>query len=550
MQETISPMRLTSPQRQQLGLALLVSLLGHAVLLSLAFSGQGLGRPVLGLPWRDLPVETPNLRVVMVPARGSTAPPATPPTVLAAPTAPGARFARSAPAALPAQASILQPKAGQPSPAASPTAATLVQPVTSTAAFDARPTTVVLPEPTVTPEPRPVTQLTDGVARLSNLRPGTAAMARVDAPEMIAVDRPVQPNGAMSHALPLPLPLTLPPSLAPFFASPPLPTVVAAAAAASGPQRALPAPRAALSEALAHIDPQAREHALDLRTLDASAQESQRQTQRLQAGLADTARLDAEREQAARQFAAREESVRAEAARLEAQLAADRQEAARQHAALAEFARVEAERQATARAATAALEATRAQAAQAAQAAVATQAEADAARREASRRAMGRQLDEEAARRRDAETAAAALPAIAVASAASAAARQPAALPLSWGSARRARLLGRADPNAELVLYAEAWARKIELNLTIEMVRDAARQRHANPLVTVAIRQDGSVESVTFLVSSGVAAIDEAIRRIVQSQAPYPAFPPALARDFDVIEIRRTWAFDMAVRLY
>jgi hypothetical protein len=28
------------------------------------------------------------------------------------------------------------------------------------------------------------------------------------------------------------------------------------------------------------------------------------------------------------------------------------------------------------------------------------------------------------------------------------------------------------------------------------------------------------------------------------------AFPPGLAREFDVIEIRRTWHFDMAIRLY
>ena len=45
-------------------------------------------------------------------------------------------------------------------------------------------------------------------------------------------------------------------------------------------------------------------------------------------------------------------------------------------------------------------------------------------------------------------------------------------------------------------------------------------------------------------------AIDDAIRRIVQSQTPYQAFPPALARQWDVIEIRRTWYFDMAIRLY
>jgi TonB family protein len=68
-------------------------------------------------------------------------------------------------------------------------------------------------------------------------------------------------------------------------------------------------------------------------------------------------------------------------------------------------------------------------------------------------------------------------------------------------------------------------------------------------LVTVAIRSDGSVESVTFVVSSGVAEVDAAIRRIVESTRPYLAFPPSLAREFDVVEIRRTWHFDSAVRL-
>jgi len=68
--------------------------------------------------------------------------------------------------------------------------------------------------------------------------------------------------------------------------------------------------------------------------------------------------------------------------------------------------------------------------------------------------------------------------------------------------------------------------------------------------VTVAIRSDGSVESVTFVISSGVLEIDEAIRRIVQSQVPYAPFPPGLAREYDVIDLRRTWYFDTAVRLY
>jgi TonB family protein len=150
-----------------------------------------------------------------------------------------------------------------------------------------------------------------------------------------------------------------------------------------------------------------------------------------------------------------------------------------------------------------------------------------AARREATLRAIGRQLDEEAARRE-------------------AAAR----LPPSSSGARRYWLFGRTDPNPELIRYAEVWSRKIELNMTFDMVREAAKQPHADPVVTVAIRSDGSVESVTFVRSSGVPALDEAIRNIIDSQKPYPAFPPGLAREWDVILIRRTWYFDMAIRLY
>jgi outer membrane biosynthesis protein TonB len=159
----------------------------------------------------------------------------------------------------------------------------------------------------------------------------------------------------------------------------------------------------------------------------------------------------------------------------------------------------------------------------------AEQAEVD--RREAARRAIGRQLDEEAARRE------------------AAAARPSSQLPLSLSSARRARLWGRVDPNIELVQYAEAWARKIQFNTPVDAVREVAKQPHRDPVVTVAIRSDGSVESVTFVLSSGVAEVDEAIRRMVQSQTPYQAFSPRLAGDFDVIEIRRTWHFDVAVRL-
>lgn len=199
--------------------------------------------------------------------------------------------------------------------------------------------------------------------------------------------------------------------------------------------------------------------------------------------------------------------MRQAAAALESQ----RQEAARRDADRAEAARQEAARQAAARAA----------------------AEDEDAKREAKLRAIGRQLDAEAAQR----------------DAAARDERHPNLLPWSLSTARRIRLLGRAHPNAELIQYAEAWAQKIQFGTPFDTVRDVAKRPHRPALVTVAIRSDGSVESVSFVVSSGVAEVDDAIRRIVDTQKPYVPFAPALAREFDVIEIRRSWIFDTAVRL-
>jgi hypothetical protein len=146
--------------------------------------------------------------------------------------------------------------------------------------------------------------------------------------------------------------------------------------------------------------------------------------------------------------------------------------------------------------------------------------------REERLRAIGRQLDEERDRR-----------------------EATAKLPPTHSSLRRYRLFGRADSNQEIILYAEAWARKIQFNIAIDTVREIANQPHTDPLVTVAVRSNGSVETITFIRSSGVVGVDEAIRRIIESQTPYQAFPPNLAREYDVIEIRRSWHFDTAIRL-
>ncbi|RZL97056.1 MAG: TonB family protein [Variovorax sp.] len=255
-------------------------------------------------------------------------------------------------------------------------------------------------------------------------------------------------------------------------------------------------------------EPDGRDRTAELARLDA-----QQGVARIEAARAEALRQEAGRAEAARQEAARQEAARAESARQDAA----RAESARQAAARLEAARVEGIRQDGLR-----LEAAKL-------AAVQAQAQAEEEQREARKRAIGRQLDEEAARRdaaRDAER------------------QRP-----DWTPARRGRLYGRTDANVDLAAYGEAWARKIQSNVSVEQARDVARQPHTDAVVTVAVRSNGSVESITFVRSSGVPAVDDAITRIVRSQENYPAFPPALRRDFDVVEIRRSWHFDMAVRL-
>jgi len=488
-----------SVEHWRLTLALLLSLLIHTLLLSLTFGGQGLWFPGFGFPWQERRIEAPDLRVVVVPAQVT-------------------------PVAEPSQQAWVEQSVTS-GPAPTPSVSRAPTPRRTAAAM--------------TPESKPGTNAaTDAASAQMPLRadrPGDATPPPIPAPAVIAVTR-TDESAWVVPAIP----------------TPPTPGI-AAAPSASGLEAATPSLRDAGDEAQMRIDQEARQDAArqaavrtENATLEAERQEAARQAAVLQeaarqvavrqeAALLDAARVEAARVEAARVEAARVEAARVEAARVEAarveaaRVEAARVEAARVEAARVEAARVEAARVEAARQATDLQEAARQQAALLESARVDAAQEA-AARREAALRAIGRQLDEEAARR-DAATAAA-------------------RLPPSSSSARRYRLFGRTDPNAELILYVEAWSRKIQLNMTFDMVREAAKKPHTDPVVTVAVRSDGSVESVTFVQSSGVAALDDAIRRVVHSQTPYQVFPPALVREFDVIEIRRTWYFDVAIRLY
>jgi protein TonB len=106
------------------------------------------------------------------------------------------------------------------------------------------------------------------------------------------------------------------------------------------------------------------------------------------------------------------------------------------------------------------------------------------------------------------------------------------------------RFIGARAEEYRFARYVEDWRLKVERigNLNYP---EAARQNklYGNLLLTVAIKSDGSIESVEVNRTSGKRILDAAAVKIVEMAGPYAPFPPDIKRDTDVIHITRTWTF-------
>jgi periplasmic protein TonB len=106
------------------------------------------------------------------------------------------------------------------------------------------------------------------------------------------------------------------------------------------------------------------------------------------------------------------------------------------------------------------------------------------------------------------------------------------------------RFLGARTEEYRFARYVEDWRGKVEKIGNLNYPEAARAQKLYGSLVlTVAIRANGSVESVQVDRSSGKKILDAAAVRIVQLAAPYAAFPPDIRRDTDILHITRTWTF-------
>jgi periplasmic protein TonB len=91
--------------------------------------------------------------------------------------------------------------------------------------------------------------------------------------------------------------------------------------------------------------------------------------------------------------------------------------------------------------------------------------------------------------------------------------------------------------------YVEDWRGRVEKIGNDNYPEEARGKIYGNLKMTVVIRKDGSLMEAIINQSSGSAVLDRAARRIVKLAAPYPPFPPDIARDTDILEITRTWVF-------
>lgn len=91
--------------------------------------------------------------------------------------------------------------------------------------------------------------------------------------------------------------------------------------------------------------------------------------------------------------------------------------------------------------------------------------------------------------------------------------------------------------------YVEDWRARVE-KIGNEHYPDEVRGKHYGALrMTVSVRRDGTLVDAVVDRSSGSPVLDRAARRIVNMAAPFPPFPPDIARDTDILEITRTWVF-------
>lgn len=110
---------------------------------------------------------------------------------------------------------------------------------------------------------------------------------------------------------------------------------------------------------------------------------------------------------------------------------------------------------------------------------------------------------------------------------------------------RSKRLTSVSTKSAAEAAYLNMWRQRVERIGNANYPPGATGTLR----MLVIILQDGTLESVKILDSSGNRALDSAAQRIVKMAAPYSEFSVDMRKNYERLEIIRTWQFSNAGRL-
>ena len=107
------------------------------------------------------------------------------------------------------------------------------------------------------------------------------------------------------------------------------------------------------------------------------------------------------------------------------------------------------------------------------------------------------------------------------------------------------RLTSMSTKSAAEAAYLNMWRQRVE---RIGNANYPAGARGTLRMLVI-IQQDGSLREVRILDSSGNRELDAAAQRIVKMAAPYAEFSVEMRKDYEELEIIRTWQFSRSGRL-
>lgn len=114
----------------------------------------------------------------------------------------------------------------------------------------------------------------------------------------------------------------------------------------------------------------------------------------------------------------------------------------------------------------------------------------------------------------------------------------------TYAKRQRRRSISANTKDQNYSNYLEKWRRKVE-TIGNQNYPALARQLklQGSLILQLTLYNDGSIQQVQIIHSSGHKMLDDAALYIIQLAAPYEPFPKEMRKEIDILDITRIWQF-------